>query len=221
MPRHLADHLENIDHRGASTNNPVEFQIVEELLLQCANTFAAMKRVGKHVQGFLEPRAVYGLGYLVIGAAFYGRNGVVQRVEPAHQDYVHAWVMLQRLFQELEAIHTRHLDVRHHNAHSPLVNHFERVMRIARANGGETEAAKRLLQHLDHDLLVVQHTYRKCIFRTSKDQMSLLGGRCHGVHARIMGKANATIEVWLGPKRHGRWGSSKLRLKLCNSIAGN
>ena len=103
--------------------------------------------------------------------------------------------MVQRMFQEMEAIHPRHFDVGHHDAYAPLVNQVERVLRIAGANGTETKAPKRLLQHLDHALLVVQDAYRQCILRTPKDQMSLLGGGCHRVHALILGKAIARTEV--------------------------
>ena len=197
VPRHLADHFEHFDHGRAAAHDAVKLQVAQQLLLEAADSLPLVKRFGKLVQGFLEARAVDRFGDVVVGAALDGRDGVVQRVVTRHQEDVDARIALHRLLEELQAVHPRHLDVRHHHAHAALVDQFERVLRVACANGAEAEAPQRFLQHFHHAGLVVQNAYRHGFVGTAANEVACLGRCSQSVHdeslARPMPKSRLQI----------------------------
>jgi hypothetical protein len=53
VPRHLADHFEHFHHGRAAAHDPVKLQVGQKLLLQAADAFPLVERLGKFVQGLL------------------------------------------------------------------------------------------------------------------------------------------------------------------------
>lgn len=60
MTRHLAREIEDLEHRGAFADDAVEFQILEELLLQCANAAALVVERGDIVERALQAEMIDG-----------------------------------------------------------------------------------------------------------------------------------------------------------------
>ena len=163
-----------------------------------------MKRLGKFVQGFLETRPVNGFGDIIVGAALDGRDGVVHRVVTRHEQYVDARVDAHRLFEELQAIHSWHLNVRHYHAHAALLDQFERVLWVACANGAEAETPERFLQHFNHAWLIIQNTYRHGFVGAAANEAACLGGCSQSVHDESLARPM--------PKSHCKWAGLEIHL---------
>src|SRR5580700_7311521 len=78
MTRDFPRHLKYFDHRGASPDDSVKFQIGEQLLFEFANALSAAERIGNFVEGAFEPGLVDRLRQVIVRAVL---DGFDRRIE--------------------------------------------------------------------------------------------------------------------------------------------
>ena len=78
VARDFASEIEHIEHRRAFTDDAVEFEIRQQLLLEVADLHALGEDLGQLVERFIEALGIEGLAEIVAGAAFDGFDGGIE-----------------------------------------------------------------------------------------------------------------------------------------------
>src|SRR5271157_33878 len=131
----LAGKIEDFEHGRAFANDAVEFQVLQELLLQRADAAPLIVESRNIVEGALQAHMIHGFGQKVGGAAANGFQRVVQRVVGGHDNDVQAGIAAQRAVQKLKGLRILQMNAGQDQAAATGADKAESFLRIARGDG--------------------------------------------------------------------------------------
>ncbi len=122
MARDFSGKIEYFQHRRTFSHDSVEFQILQQLLLEGPHATPLVVQRGDIVQCFLQARAVDRLRQEVHGSPADGIQRRIQGVIPLHQNNVYSGIGAQRSVQELVPVHLRHAHVHQRQPAAPALH---------------------------------------------------------------------------------------------------
>jgi hypothetical protein len=138
MLGNLPRQVEYFEHDGAFAHDAVKFEVGQQLLFEFANLFALGEELGEFIERFEQPAVINRLAEVIVGAAFYRFDGRVHGIVAGHKEDVGSRVALQGLFQEGEAVDSRHFHVQEHDPAQAGPNLLQGFVGIGGAGDRET-----------------------------------------------------------------------------------